>query len=828
MLLKRYLSDEIAPMIFSDTADELFAAPPEIVASEIQSWIGDQIRGSSNMTPGDLIYHAATKLHQLGVLELMPTEDVSEYLGKLQPHLKAFCPPEQQAGLEQNLQHLARSTGISSSKTEVIHKQGGGPSGGYPPAPSGPAAGQAPGYPGALPGVAGGGIPQANVDPATVQRLNLLLDRLKQAPTQGGTAETPVTGQNAVAAQVVEEMAESANSSSELETQLGFLKDLGIASLGSGVFDLLSKGLPDWAPPDHESVQGGEAPASAARAMRKVVKLSKSPEELQSKFKDLISVAVEEFNGGSLGRSVTMLDLAGRMIDQGEISAELATPVVDESFAQLDLAHLNTLADDPDKRMLLHRLMRFFPELRAERLLERLVEEQDREQRLQLLKLMRAHGEDGRSEAVHALDESVHGQDRRPWHVERNLLYLMRAIPTANEENVEHEIDLLNTISDLHGPIQVVRESFLVLANFRHPRAYAILAARIADLEDALQGSISLPLDAKETRLLISGTIKQLCQDPSNDALEIAITHGLKGIPQLGDTYQRLAQLGASDLGEYPAQLVRILDVIRQELPRRILGMSVKNQRRALILEPLISAVSGTRTPEVRQLLTEISEKYEGQTFAKKAQEALQKIGRPPSNAQKPSEDSITLSGDLALFGLPNLLQNLADNGLTGALSIVDQNGVTSAEIRLAEGNMLSAHIGNLKDEIAVYQLLERPAKGRFAFVDEQRDGENQPSAEGAKSVMGLLMEGMRRFDEFNRALSLVPDDASFKSSGKKPTDVKEDGDPKLAKEVWARASKGSSPASAESEIAIDSFRVRRLYEHWVTEGSLVPSDPSS
>ena len=132
------------------------------------------------------------------------------------------------------------------------------------------------------------------------------------------------------------------------------------------------------------------------------------------------------------------------------------------------------------------------------------MEEEDREKRLQLLKLVRAHGEEGRSEAIHALDESVHGQERRPPHVERNLLYLMRAIPSSDEEDVEHEIDLLNTISDLHGPLQIVRESFLVLAHLRHQRAYAILGARIADIEDALQGNVSLPLDAKESRLLLA------------------------------------------------------------------------------------------------------------------------------------------------------------------------------------------------------------------------------------------------------------------------------------------------------------------------------------
>ena len=95
-------------------------------------------------------------------------------------------------------------------------------------------------------------------------------------------------------------------------------------------------------------------------------------------------------------------------------------------------------------------------------------------------------------------------------------------------------------------------------------------------------------------------------------------------------------------------------------------------------------------------------------------------------------------------------------------------------------------------------------------------------------AMMSLLLEGMRRYDEFSRAAALVPDDARFKSTGKKPTDVKEDGDPKLAKAVWGKAARGTSPMDCEREIPIDSFRIRRLYEHWVTEGALAPTDAAA
>jgi len=92
-------------------------------------------------------------------------------------------------------------------------------------------------------------------------------------------------------------------------------------------------------------------------------------------------------------------------------------------------------------------------------------------------------------------------------------------------------------------------------------------------------------------------------------------------------------------------------------------------------------------------------------------------------------------------------------------------------------------------------------------------------------AMMSLLLEGMRRYDEFNRALALIPDDAQFKPTGKKPSDVKEDADPKMAKVVWGHAVRGAPPSVCEGEIATDSFRIRRLYEHWVTEGALVPTE---
>ena len=46
--------------------------------------------------------------------------------------------------------------------------------------------------------------------------------------------------------------------------------------------------------------------------------------------------------------------------------------------------------------------------------------------------------------------------------------------------------------------------------------------------------------------------------------------------------------------------------------------------------------------------------------------------------------------------------------------------------------------------------------------------------------------------------------------------------DADFVRTVWQRAASGSSSAELEVELPADSYRIRRLFEHWVSEGSLV------
>ena len=825
LLLKRYLSDEIAPMIFADTGSEIFDVPNHVVAKAIHSWIGDQVSGATDLSASELLFHAAKKIHLLGELELIPREELKQYLESLQPVLMQLCPAEQRQTLEHSLKHLDASTGVSGSTVGVVHRSGGGGGGGVSGGVGSGVLGDVRGGAGTSP-VQGGAPPTPGLgaEHSGLHRLNVLLDRLENQPVvAGGAGGAPALGQGVVLAQVVDEVATQAGSGKEFDTQMGFLQDMGVANLGTGVFRVLSQGLPDWAPPPHTAAVGEEPPAGAVRAMQKVVKLSKNSDELMRRFSELVTVAVEEFNEGSLGRTVTMLDLAERMIFEKDVDDTIVKTVIDQTYPNLDQEQLRKLADVDDKRSMLQRVMNFFPKLRVEELLDELQIEERREQRRLLLKLLTVHGDEAREAVTEELQQSLTGANPLPWYVDRNLVYLLRTIPRMKKGELDREIDLLVEASDLSGPLPVVRESLTSLGQLEHVRADKTVAARVSELEDTLLGEKEIPHDSGEVHALLDTAVKLLALSNSPEARAAVVNHGLKRQAQLGDTRARLAKLGAQDLSGSPEILGRIVEALEQELPRRFLGLTMKTQRKSEAIEHFISALSGTETPEVRQLLNDIALKHSGQDFAAAAARALTALGRAPAESREEKVAAATLTGDLALFGLPNLLQNLADTGVTGTLTLIDPEGNSTAAVELVEGAMISASAGKLSNEIAVYQLLERPVTGRFVFVNMEGAEEAQAKAENAHSVMSLLLEGMRRYDEFSRAVSLVPDEARFEPGKKKPTDVKEDSDPNLAKKVWGEAARGIAPAICEPALAVDSYRVRRLYEHWVTEGSLVP-----
>ena len=101
----------------------------------------------------------------------------------------------------------------------------------------------------------------------------------------------------------------------------------------------------------------------------------------------------------------------------------------------------------------------------------------------------------------------------------------------------------------------------------------------------------------------------------------------------------------------------------------------------------------------------------------------------------------------------------------------------------------------------AFYQLLETPQPGTFEF--NRLPAEAAPAGD-AYHVMGLLMEGMRRYDELQRARVLAPDHAFLRATGSRPTPPPAETDGGFIRDLWRRVKDGGTPSQCEEAIAAD------------------------
>ena len=154
-------------------------------------------------------------------------------------------------------------------------------------------------------------------------------------------------------------------------------------------------------------------------------------------------------------------------------------------------------------------------------------------------------------------------------------------------------------------------------------------------------------------------------------------------------------------------------------------------------------------------MFEEIVERHADTPAARAASRALAAFDAPKAA----EEGQASLMGDLAIFELPALLQSLASTEVTGALSLRDVGGSVVGKFLLENGRIRSAEAFGLKGDDACFQLFERPTGGTFSFV---RQPALPPLREGEslREVVSILLEGMRRYDDFQRFSALVPDDA--------------------------------------------------------------------
>jgi len=799
--LHQYLSDALAPLVVADSITLLTTLPPAVVAEQIHVWTSAQYhRMGANVPISDYLYHAMRKLHLMGDFRLVPKEPLHRLLEALKPMVVGYCPAEDREVLAQNLDRLGELQAVSASPAPLLHHLQGDE-------------GQA------SMGAAAGFEKAAAHGVAQFSRLVEQLTRMAM-PARSAGATPAATGDAGLASRLVTLAARSARDGEQFAEYKESLRSHGVEASMAEVLRSLGRQLPAWTlPPPGAAGAAQEAPLTpTAEAIQRVVTVERDPQETSRRFEELVKVAIEQCNEGVLARAVTMLDLASAMISEKKVDPAYVTRFLEQAHQGLDEQRLRKLAEDPGERPELRRVLTFFPAFAPENLLEKLQYEEKRERRRLMLALLETHGETTRALALAGLGKSVETFGDSDAHFQRNLLYLVRRIPKPADAPLEPEVQIAVRLSLLSHPLLLVKEAIAYLGQVKSDRAERALVARVGDLEAALLKPGTTAHDPAELAAVLDRIVFTLARVGTQGALRAVVDHGVKRQAQLGDTAARLAALANTDLSADPVVIDRLVKAMRAVMPHKLLGIVVPGHEKQLV--GLIESVAATTAPPVREVLKEIADRFPGLKCAEAATKVLSTV---PTPAAREEAKGASLAGDLELFGLPTLLQNLAQSALSGVLTITDAVGDPAATITLEGGKMRTCAVGHLDGEAAIYQLFERPAAGSFSFVDSRGTPSASDSQSPPRELVPLFFEGTRRFDELQQACTMVPDYAALKPTSVKPTALPDEHDKGLMRTVWERVASGEAALACESGLPVDAYRVRRLLAHWLREGSLEP-----
>jgi hypothetical protein len=318
-------------------------------------------------------------------------------------------------------------------------------------------------------------------------------------------------------------------------------------------------------------------------------------------------------------------------------------------------------------------------------------------------------------------------------------------------------------------------------------------------------------------RFRIDATCRALAASDDPQAWEALVEYALRPGADATDTSRRLRGLGRRDLAAAPALLNRLIDDALEKVGR-CAGQEADGDE-GVFLSSVVSALASTRTPQVRALLETVVKRLPEEASGQEAARQLREIEADPSSGAVPAS---SLLGDLGLFALPALLQSLADIRSTGTVTFTDRDEEQVSRVMLEDGLVTSARTGDLTGAPAVWQLMERPFAGHFAFVP---DGEvPSPDAGEPLEVTVLLLEGMKRSDELRLAEALVPGDVPLAATVESPPPVPDEEDAGLRMGLWAALAAGRTVSECERALAVDAFRVWHAAACWVEAGALEPA----
>jgi hypothetical protein len=588
------------------------------------------------------------------------------------------------------------------------------------------------------------------------------------------------------------------------------VKKEGVATPMGQVFRALGWSLPGWGAvtPDGKMADAGSG--RPLQAMNRIVALAPDPHERAKRWGEMIYAAIEQLNEGRLAQTVSILEVASRLIAEKHPDPEIVAQVLSQAEAAISDDVLRRLAETPTKHGLLRKVLLFFPSLNPEMLLTHLDGEIRREKRKLLLTLLECHGSGCRDAVLSRLAMVLGGQvpDREGFY-RRNLAFLLKRIPRSGLERIEEEMDLLASMIEAGEPPISAKEAVGALGQLRQSPAEQALLDRLRRLEGELQARGGHP-DGWEMADRICAA---LARQGSPRAVRAITAHAFNKSPALGDALARFEHLSRMDLTIDPEQLAVLVTAIRELAPAKVLGFVPKKNQHELVC--LMNAVSGTPTQEVRNALGAVADRFKSHVLGEQARRALAKL-EPRARVQTEA-----LTGDLELFGLPNLIQTLSTSDSSGELVLFDAGSTRRGAIAFSKGKLARAEAGKLSDEVALYALMERPFPGTFAFR-QATDGREIATAK-TFDAMSVILEGARRHDEYQRARAFAVDGVRYEPAGIPAVRPEDESDGEFASRIWDKAAAGTPANICEAETPVDPFRVRRLYAHWVETRALRP-----
>jgi hypothetical protein len=644
--------------------------------------------------------------------------------------------------------------------------------------------------------------------------MSLVLDRMLRA----GTHEAAARSAPVAAPQVFATAAVAAQNSAELEQACSILQGIGLPITPTALFRMMGESLPGW------NLQSQGAPAAGAaqsptspmlEAMGRIIQFAGSGRESANRWEELVKAAVEQLNQGSPSRAAAMLGLAENVLQENPQDPRTVENLRSVGHQFVDIERLRASVENAQNHPHLKRVMSFFDELKPGSLLRQLESETRRNRRRLILDLLEVHGEAVRAEALNLLELLVAGGVQGGnWHFPRNLVYLLHRVRPSAGPPSNPEFDIVEGFLDPARPASLVKEAITYFGQYRHPRSEECLERFVAVLEEQLTGSDLA--DSSHTHFwgLLDRAAFALARLGTPRAISVLRVHALKTDLALGNTSARLVHLSSQDIGVDRASVEAIVDAARKALPRKLLGVKVR--KGSNVISNLITSLSSTPDPAVRAMMKEISERFPSEEYGQAAVKCLEDL---EAASRKCEEGGSRMMGDLDLFGLPGLLQQLERSRASGLLSLKEKNGNVIGELDLLDGRLARANSGRLTGDAAFYRLLEKPAAAAFVF--QRRRVESETGGQEPLELAPLIEEGMRRYDEFEWLRVVVPDGSTLKPTGESAPPEAVDSDVGLCESLWRSVTSGSTPADCERLLPHEPLRIRRILSRWLESGLL-------